>query len=235
MIPYSLPEPSNIKAHHFTMLTAALLLLTVAFLADRGLYWYRHWQTPFTFPKNQMVPVLVGQTEFRIPAGYIRQDNRRTAVLNTGAQLPALGLAITWPDLGMPDNSRSDLSGSPKIINIDIKQSTERETLRSQLEPFYKRLARGGETRGPSGLNTLNLSADTAEQRDQIVYDRAEKNGFIARCVQKTAWSTATCQSTLPVSGDLELTYRFDQRLLSEWRLLDQTVALVLESFQKTK
>ncbi|MEP3045770.1 MAG: hypothetical protein ABJL55_12405 [Roseibium sp.] len=236
MIPYSLPEPINAKPLHFTLLVAALLVLTSAYLFSRGSYWYKHWQTPYAFPQSQTVALAIGDRHFKIPIGYIRKEYQRLAVLNQGQELSKLGLSMTWPHLAMPNNQRSSLEAGKviSVIEADLENSYGLETLRAQLDPFYRRLARGGEIRGPAGLNILQLSVPTASDQDQIVYDPTHANGFIARCMKKVAWSNATCHRALPLGNGLELQYRFDRQLLPEWQSLDPAVMALIENFQRS-
>ncbi|MEP4767241.1 MAG: hypothetical protein ABJY83_05005 [Roseibium sp.] len=235
MIPYSLPEPIKTKPHHFTLLVVTLFVLATAYLFERGSYWYRHWQTPNAFPQSQTVAIAVGNHNFKIPLGYIRTEHQRQAVLNQGQTLQKLGLSMTWPHLAMPGNQifgASD-SSSVEVIEADLESNLGRETLRAQLDPFYRRLARGGEFRGPAGLNILKLSASTSSDQDQIVYDPMQQNGFIARCSKKGAWAEAVCHRALPLGDGLELRYRFDRQLLPQWQTLDPAIMALIENFRR--
>jgi hypothetical protein len=134
---------------------------------------------------------------------------------------------MSWPDLAPAIDARGS-----SVLTIELESNQPRESLRARLDPFYRRLARGGELPGPAGLKMLRLSAHGSPATDLVAYDPSDRNGFIARCRKEPATGNSTCHRAIVFSSGLELRYSFDQSVLPEWRQLDANVSARITAFQ---
>ncbi|CTQ51721.1 hypothetical protein LP7551_00234 [Roseibium album] len=236
MMPYSLPEPIRTEPRHFTYLAVAICLLGAAFVTERASYWTGHLQSDIHRASiNEPVPLAVGATRFLLPIDYISTAQQRRNSLDPNNRFETLRLSMAWPDLRalteLGDNSAAR-ERAIETIQVELESNPGRESLRARLDPFYRRLARGGELSGPDGLNILTLSAQGALKTDLIVYDPSVKNGFIARCLREKSAGKALCHRAVVLNRGLEVRYSFDQSLLNDWKKLDQAVIQKVEDFR---
>lgn len=231
MIPVSLPDPIDTQPRHFTYLVFAICLLGATYIAERVNYWTGYWDlgAPGVFG-DEPVPLSIGNAAFEIPLTYVATARQRHLAQNRDAGFDKLRLEMTWPSLE-PALYRGS-SDTRDMIRLDVEYNPGRESLRARLDPFYRRLARGGELIGPDGLRILTLSARRSAQKDLIVYDPSTRNGFIARCLREPSTGRATCHRALLLASGLELRYRFDQSLLPQWRSLDDAIIGKVEGFR---
>ncbi len=227
LIPVTLPEPIGNRSRIFTYLSVAICLLAAALIFERVRFWTDHLQMAGNIPAEPL-QIAIGPTRFAVPPEYV--ISRRRNLLEQSSKSNYVQLAMTWPGLG-PQSNRSSLLGE-EVIRIELEHNPGRESLRARLDPFYRRLARGGEISGPGGLKLLNLSRLGGKRSDMIVYDPSKQNGFIARCRQQSSTSKATCHRAVQFSSGLDLRYSFDRSLLPDWRRLDRAVLLKIDSFK---
>lgn len=205
----------------------AICLLAAAYIFERVRFWADHLHMMGSIPAEP-IQIAIGPTGFVVPPDYVISQRRN--LLEQPSSSNYVRLAMTWPGLG-PHTSGSSLLGD-EMIRIELEHNPGRESLRARLDPFYRRLARGGELSGPGGLKLLNLSRLGGKRSDMIVYDPSKQNGFIARCRQQSSTSKATCHRAVQFSSGLDLRYSFDRSLLSDWRRLDRAVLLKIDSFK---
>ncbi len=232
----SLPAPINAKPLHFTMLATVLCVLTSAYIAERSFYWSKLVAPLFQKShRHSAVNLAIGPHQFSIPAGYISSARHRAGSQSSGSNHQQVSLLMTWPDMKMPgDEDAPTRFGVPvPLIKVDLENDPYRESLRSQLDPVYKRLARNAGVEAGAGLAMLRLSTQEADDRDIIVYDPATEDGFIARCIKKRITDTAVCHRTITPGAGLLIRYQFDQSLLAEWRALDLAVKVKVSRFHQ--
>ncbi|WP_248157206.1 hypothetical protein [Roseibium sediminicola] len=230
VIPLSLPEPSNSKPRHFAWMSLALCLLGAALFVEKARGLSEHWPAPRSISPLEPVSAHVGPVQFALPENLIATAYQRRLARSPHARFATLRLAMAWPGLTATDMSGQGPEGTTLLIDLD--SSPGRESLRARLEPFYRRLARGGELAGPDGLKMLTLSPRGAEATDLVAYDPSEPDGFIVRCRKGTPTGTAVCHRAFSFAAGLELRYRFDQTLLPDWRRLDSAVKARFEALR---
>ncbi|POF31639.1 hypothetical protein [Roseibium marinum] len=235
MIPLSLPAPIGLQTRRFTYLALAICILGAAHIATRVTYWSKIWHdNAAVIPGDGPVSLTVGAARFRVPSDYLVSAHRQLPEKNN--RFDILRLAMSWPGLaghgGAPraNAGPSRLSGT---IQVELEHNPGRESLRARMDPFYRRLARGGELAGPDGLKILNLSSRGASRTELIVYDPSVQNGFIARCLKQPSNEDDTiCNRAILLSSGLELRYRFARDLLPDWRQLDNAILRKIDSFR---
>ncbi len=228
MIPVSLPEPSGTRPHIFSYLALAICALAVVYIAERIRFWSVYWQSDARFVAlAEPLDLTVGTAAFQIPQGYIVSGHWN--FLQKDNRTDHLRLAMTWP--GLAPAGHLSANSSQQQLRVELEHNPGRESLRAHLDPFYRRLARGGELRGPDGLKILTLSARGSARTDLVVYDPSRQDGFIARCRQETSRAVPTCHRAVLLASGLDLRYQFDQTLLPDWRQLDPAVLQKTGSF----
>lgn len=235
MIPVSLPEPINSNPHRFSRLIVAMCLLGAVHIAERTAYWSENWNSSaFAGIPSGFATLSVGPETFKLPFAYISPAEKRAEVQNGTRDFKTLKISMTWPGLkpALNRDSSNTTGATDRTLTLELEHNPERESMRARLEPFYRRLARGGELDGPDGLKVLRLSARGALQTDQIVFDPARRNGFIARCRSTAPDAHPVCHRAVVLSSGLELRYRFSQHLLEDWRRIDNSVVRKVAGFR---
>lgn len=236
MIPMSLPAASGANPRRFRLLLLAILVLGLAHIAERAAYWSGNWNAHSSLNNNSVpVSIRIGTTGFELPLDYITRPTQRAVALSGTTSFNALKLSMAWPYLtpAIGSQDAGTFSSTRQTLIVELEHSPGRESMRARLEPFYRRLARGGELNGPNGLKILTLSSRSAATPDLIAYDPDRPNGFIARCMTTKSTQQATCYRAVVFSPGLELRYRFDQDLLAEWRRIDDAVIRKVETFRQ--
>lgn len=235
MIPVSLPEPINSNPRRFSRLILAMCVLGAVYIAERTAYWSDNWSYSMFFRVPSSPATLsVGPETFKLPLAYIATPEQRGMAQNGIGNLSTLKVAMTWPGLNPVFNHEaSGRDRAPgQILSLELEHNRDRESMRARLDPFYRRLARGGEINGPDGLKILQLSARGSPKTDQIVFDPMRRNGFIARCRSAAPSAPPVCHRAVVLSSGLELRYRFSAELLGDWRKIDNSIVRKVASFR---
>lgn len=237
MIPMTLPTASGANPRRFRLLMLAILVLGAAHIVERAAYWSNNWDAYASSDSaSGPVTITIGNTGFVLPVDYIARPKQRSRIFGGETNMRSLKLSMTWPGLapvtGSPGAGRFGATG--RTLVVDLEHNPGRESMRARLDPFYRRLARGGEMNGPDGLKILTLSSRGAAKRDLIVYDPARPNGFIARCVISKSRHEAMCYRAIVMTSGLELRYRFDEDLLANWRQIDDAIVHKVRAFQQS-
>ncbi|MBD8890293.1 hypothetical protein [Roseibium litorale] len=231
MIPLELPKSSGMKPVHFTILTGGIAVLTVLYICVLAARWTGAWRGEMYWtPDPNGLHMRVGGVEMVVDGGLMRTPSQRLTQTLTqatgGRSLDRLELSALWPAMtGFAANDRRSSGAFRKgsnLIEVDVLADTGQETMRDQLEPVYRRLARGPEVSGPAGLEVLTLSSPVSLMLDQIVFEPGTQSDFIARC-RTHKDKTAVCERELRSDG-LIVRYRFEKGLLANWGRLDRKV-----------
>ncbi|TYC65364.1 hypothetical protein FMN63_23405 [Stappia sp. BW2] len=205
-------------------------MLGTAHIAGKVYTWSFGWPAEASARQDQPVHFAIGPTRFELPLNLIATAFQKRQALGGDAEFATLRLNLDWSP-GKSDDGDKGWK-YPAKIQVDLESNPGRESLRARLDPFYRRLARGGEKRGPAGLKVLTLSARRAPATDIIAYDPTVQNGFIVRCRKDSSSGKARCHRAIVFASGLELRYSFDQSLLPDWRRLDADVVASIEGYQ---
>lgn len=232
VIPVSLPQPIRTQPRHFTWLSAAICVLGAALFALKVHGWSEYGLPVSFVPSDEPVSVSVGPATLRLPESYIATARQRRMSRLEDARFEMLRLAVRWPVMSAADAPAGVIVPENGTIVIELESSPGRESLRARLDPFYRRLARGGELAGPDGLKILSLSARGEPAADLIAFDPTAQNGFIARCRSTPPAVSAICHRAFTGASGVEVRYSFEQALLSDWRQIDRAVAEKILEFR---
>ncbi|MEM8704635.1 MAG: hypothetical protein AAGF82_22715, partial [Pseudomonadota bacterium] len=161
MIPVSLPEPINSNPRRFSRLILAMCVLGAVYVAQRTAYWSENWNYSafFGLPSGSAT-LSVGPETFKLPLAYIASAEQRGMAQGGIAKFSTLKIDMSWPGLkpAMTRQTSPRDSATGRVLSLELEHNPDRESMRARLDPFYRRLARGGEVNGPDGLKVLQLS-----------------------------------------------------------------------------
>ncbi|MEI2300403.1 hypothetical protein [Ensifer sp. MJa1] len=177
--------------------------------------------------------IFIGQDHLRLPANMIRFEAQRATSI-----VERVDLYLTWPALeGYSDANRdlfNDVDAPENLIFLQIAQSTMSRDMSGRLEPIYTQVFDGTPAPGPGGLTEHQVKRTSSYAGE--VFLTAERNGqtpYVVRCLQadaQTLSTSADCQRDIHAGKDLVVLYRFSNRLLPQWRQIDDAIATFVKS-----
>jgi hypothetical protein len=234
--PITLPAASGIRPRYFTWLTCAMAVLAVCYFGHLTAQWSGHPVSGIRIlAAESHRTIRVGDRVFRIPQSQIRSpapDLFNSSAIETH---PSVEIAAVWPAMSVnhAETAAIPVGPAPRIVELKIGTIEKGKTLRETLVPVYMRLARRDDASGPAGLRILTLS-ESGSALDRIVYEPGAKGGFVARCQQGDATPSAVCTAQLPLTRALWVTYRFEEKLLANWGLLERRIINLIRSLAVT-
>jgi hypothetical protein len=185
--------------------TAALAGALVAFLLAP------HWSEASVPIASPPLPIVIGGGIFNVPPAAIRIGVQR----RSGPQ-ERLDLAYLWPDLAPPDPNVA--STAPRMfVTVEAGQPAALSAAQ-RLQSVYPRYIDETPATDAGGLTVAPFADGTPYQGEDVVYDAAAPERFLARCSRHVAGPTlAMCLYERTVGG-AALTFRFPREWLADWR-----------------
>jgi hypothetical protein len=199
------------------------VLLFAAVTVTAALYvayvlWPRWPEAPVSLDAPSL-PVIVAGTFFNIEPAAIRQAIQR----KPGTQ-ERIDLAYLWPSLLPPDPARKPTVGEPVDPNerlfVTIQTSDGTLPLMDRVKTIYPRYLVAEPVAGPEGLTVRGFRNDTPYRDEELVFEQAAPEHFLARCARKGVINSGSCLLERRI-GNADITVRFPRDWLGDW----QTVA----------
>jgi hypothetical protein len=195
------------------------LLLSAALIAAAATYvvsvmWPR-WPVA-TASDAPSLPITIGGVLFNVPPAALRVAVQRHA----GAQ-ERIDLVFLWPSLDPPDPAaRPSPSDEPQpfdrlFVTIAVSEGTLAPVVR--FREIYPRYLGDGPYKGPDGLAVSLFRDGTPYQNEDLFFDTAGPEGFIARCTRPSSPTPGTCLLERR-AGAADVTVRFPRDWLADWR-----------------
>jgi hypothetical protein len=195
------------------------LVLSAALVAAAATYvvsvlWPR-WPGA-TVSDSPSVPITIAGVLFNVPPAALRVAVQRHA----GPQ-ERIDLAFLWPSLDPPDPAaRPTPSDEPQpfdrlFVTIAVSDGTLAPVVR--FREIYPRYLGDGPYKGPDGLAVSLFRDGTPYQGEDLFFDTAGPEGFIARCTRPSGPTPGTCLLERR-AGAADVTVRFPRDWLADWR-----------------
>jgi len=182
---------------------------------------------------NEVFDIFIGQDHLRLPANMIRFEAQRATSI-----AERVDLYLTWPGLeGYSDRSRelfNNVDAPEKLIFLQISQSTMSRDMSGRLEPIYAQIFDGAPTAGPAGLMEHAVKVTSSYAGEVfLTAETTAQSPYVVRCLKpdpQAISTSADCQRDIHAGKDLVVLYRFSNRLLPQWREIDQAIATFVKS-----
>jgi hypothetical protein len=176
------------------------------------------------------LPIVIGDVLFRIPPAAIRQKMQRHAGMQE-----RIDLAYLWPTLAPSAplyGSGHDpaLAAAPRLF-VTIATNPMGMTPAERLKSIYPRYFAEGQISAPAGLAGMSFRPDTPYRGEELYYDPAAPDRFLARCTGDSGAAPGSCLSERFIGSDT-VTIRFPRTLLGEWRDVLNGIDTIIDRLQ---
>jgi hypothetical protein len=161
------------------------------------------------------LPVIIGGVAFNIEPAAIRQSVQR----KPGTQ-ERIDLAYLWPSLAPPEPV-SKAAAAPANPNerlfVTIQTVDGTLPLIDRVQTIYPRYLVAEPVAGPAGLTLRGFRDATPYQSEELVFESAAPEHFLARCAQRGVINSGSCLLERRI-GNADITIRFPRDWLSNWQ-----------------
>ena len=200
-------------------LTAPLILFAAATLTAAAYVAYVLWPRWPDAPaalNAPLVPVIVADATFNIEPAAIRMAVQR----RPGTQ-ERVDLAYLWPSLIPPDPALRPSVGAPVDPNerlfVTIAAGDDTLPLMERVQTIYPRYLVAEPAAGPDGLTLRGFRDGTPYQGEELVFEQAAPEHFLARCSKKGVVNSGECLLERRI-GKADITFRFPRDWLADWK-----------------
>ncbi len=191
----------------------ALCIVAVIYVAY--VLWPR-WPDATVAVDAPSIPVSVGGTIFNIEPAAVRIASQR----NAGSQT-RVDVAYLWPSLVPPNPSIKVIDGKPVDPNERlfalIVVDDGALPMANRVRDIYPRYLSKSQAEGPEGLVVHPFRAGTPYEGEELVYDKARPDHFMARCSRQGVANSGTCLLEKR-AGSADVTFRFPREWLADWQ-----------------
>jgi len=195
------------------LLFAAAMLTAAVYVAY--VLWPRWPEAPVTLDAPSL-PIIVAGVYFNIEPAAIRMAVQRRP--GTEARID---LAYIWPSLTPPDPALRPTVGAPVDPNerlfVTIASGDGTLPLIKRVQTIYPRYLVPEPTAGPDGLTLRGFRDGTPYQGEELVFESAAPEHFLARCSRRGVINSGTCLLERRIDN-ADITLRFPRDWLSDWK-----------------
>jgi hypothetical protein len=199
---------------------AAPLIAFAAAVAIAALYiayvlWPR-WPLAQVSLDAPALPIVVAGVGFNVEPAAVREAIQR----RPGSQ-ERVDLSYLWPSLMPPDPALKPTVGNPVNPNerlfVTIASGDTTLPLMARVQEIYPRYLVAEPAAGPDGLTLRGFRDGTPYQGEELVFEQAQPEHFLARCSRKGVTNSGTCLLERRI-GNADITFRFPRDWLVDWK-----------------
>jgi hypothetical protein len=185
------------------------------------------WPEPQVPLNAPALPIVVSGVVFNIEPAAIREAIERKPGTQT-----RVDLVYSWPSLTPPDTSDKPRIGAPvdpnKRLFVTIAAGETTLPIAERLRDIYPRYLVPEPSAGPEGLTLRGFRDDTPYQGEELVFEPAAPEHFLARCSRKGVVNSGVCLLERRI-GNADITFRFPRDWLKEWKSIAAGVDSLLK------
>jgi len=130
-------------------------------------------------------------------------------------------LSYLWPSLVPPDSGLKTAGGAPANPNerlfVTIQTADGTLPLIERVQTIYPRYLVPEPVAGPPGLTLRGFRDNTPYQGEEMVFESAAPEHFLARCARRGVINSGSCLLERRV-GNADITIRFPRDWLADWQ-----------------
>lgn len=205
------------RSGHSPLAAPVLLFVAVAVTAASYVAYvlWPRWPDAPVARDAPSLPIVVAGVPFNIEPAAIRMPVQR----KPGTQ-ERIELAYLWPSLLPPDPARKVVDGVPVDPNerlfITVQAADDTLPLGERFKTIYPRYLATDPAAGPDGLTLRPFREGTPYQGEDLAYEQAAPEHFLARCSRNGVINSGTCLMERRI-GNADLTIRFPRAWLADW------------------
>jgi hypothetical protein len=192
---------------------AAIAVIAAGYVAY--VLWPRWPDAPVALDAPSL-PIVIAGVSFNIEPAAIRVNVQRRPGTHERVDLSYL-----WPSLVPPDPAVKPTVGAPVDPNerlfITIASGEATLPLMERVQTIYPRYLVAEPVAGPPGLTFRGFRDDSPDQGEDLVFESAAPEHFLARCSRKGVNNSGTCLLERRI-GNADITYRFPRDWLTDWQ-----------------
>lgn len=162
------------------------------------------------------LPIVVSGVLFNIEPAAIREAIERKPGTQTRVDLVYL-----WPSLAPPNGFEKPHVGAPvdpnKRLFVTIVAGDTSLPIAERVRDIYPRYLVPEPSAGPDGLTLRGFRDGTPYQGEELVFETAAPDHFLARCSRKGVVNSGMCLLERRI-GSADITFRFPRDWLDEWK-----------------
>jgi hypothetical protein len=207
-----------------------LLALSVMALGYVAYVLWPRWPDVAIAPDAPTLPITISGLTFNIPPNAVR-----VAVQRHPGPHERVDLVFLWPSLTPPERDgarEATAAASTDRIFVTVAESGGGLSPPERLTVIYPRYAAGKPSIGDDGLAEMKFRDGTPYQGEDLVYNPAAPEKFLARCNRsRNLLTPASCLFERFV-GAASVTVRFPRDWLSDWRLVETGIERLIDQLR---
>lgn len=218
------------------LIIAAMVVAGLVGVSFAGLDPFGRTRLTDVVPLGGMVPIRIAGDRLVVPSDLVRFDDQR----RPGDHV-RVDLAVLWPSMEGaegPNDPRFDQVGpNAPVVFLGIEARDSDYDTTSRVATVYGRYFEGAPFDGPSGLQGRSMAAGSGYDDEIVLFEPGVVRPFAARCFAlpdstgEGEQPTRVCLRELLVGSQLIATYRIREAWLADWRRIDETMRVLVESF----
>jgi hypothetical protein len=173
--------------------------------------WPRWPEVPVTLDAPAL-PITVSGVPFNVEPAAIRMPVQRKPGTHE-----RVDLAYLWPSLTPPDPAAKPTLGAPAEERLFVTIASGEMTLPpvERVKTIYPRYLTPNTQSGPGGLTLRAFRDGSPYQGEDLIYDAAMPERFVARCTRKGVGNSGVCLDERRIAG-ADVTIRFPRDWLAD-------------------
>ena len=162
------------------------------------------------------LPIVIGGETFDVEPAAIREKVQRHSGTQQRVDLDYLWPALTPPDAAEPHDVARPIDPNGRLF-VTIAAADQTLDPLERIKTIYPRYLSASASTRPDGLAVRGFRDDTPYQGEDLVYDDAAPESFVARCSRTGIGNSGMCLYERRI-GRADITARFPRDWLADWK-----------------
>ena len=193
------------------MLFVGVTFVSAAYVAY--VLWPR-WPGPPVSLDAPAMPIIVAGTAFNVQPAAMRRSVQRQPGVHERVDLSYLWPSLTPPDPAIKATPENPIDPNERLF-VTIANGDLTLAPMERVKTIYPRYLAANTTPGPGGLTLRAFRDATPYQGEDLIFNAAEPERFLARCTRKGVGNSGMCLYEVRL-GNADVTMRFPRDWLND-------------------